>query len=204
MQYKDLVSVTVFLVLIVCTHVSNASMTQKQHEIEEYAKEQLSDCEYNAKAGNFFERSAKRKRFEYFEHGSTMENLTFLATQERLDPKLHGGDEVGQDAKDFFCDMRTVIAKKLQMNYLGRNDIRSISKHAELLCNQCAELELLRRSNKNMGTVKARATFLALSSYNVNGQKFYEIACGDTFKSLSDEKLASVIEKTKPPKGWFA
>jgi hypothetical protein len=161
-------------------------------------EETLKDQEYDAKAGNFFERSEKQKDFERFEYMRTPGNLTFFLTHDHLDPKLFGPG-IHQDAKEFSRELQATIAKVIQGNQpIKKQDLYKISKHARQQCNMCADLELKRRAGKELGTVPAETTWYLLWPYvQGDAKKFYENACGEVYKDLSDERLAEIIEVTK-------
>jgi hypothetical protein len=98
--------------------------------------------------------------------------------------------------------MRTVLEKEFKKDdVLGGNDIRRISKHAAQLSNTCASLELDDRRKGGMRSVKGSDSWSPINKYlwftDMDGRTFYNNACGDLFKNLSEKRLAEIVEKTK-------
>lgn len=191
------------VILATITSMSAIDIGRKQETPKEpgerrYFEKLQKDAEYNAKAGNFFERSEKQKAFERFEYRYTPGNLNFFLSCDSLDPKLYGAG-ICQNAKKYSRQLQDVVAPLITGNQsLNQNDFSRISKHALTQCHLCAQLELKQRRGQSLGTVQAEDVLYLVWKYvQGDAKKFYENACGEIYKEVSNERLEHIIEVTQ-------
>jgi|GEM_PF-4475174 len=175
-------------------------LAEKQFRENEYVQELLRDKEYDARCGNFFERSSRQKDFERFEYQTNFKQLSFLITTKNLDPKLYG-DSTKQHAQEYFRQLREAACKSITKKFT-RKSMYALSRHAKQFCFTCAVLELKKRSNQSMGTIDGQDTFLH-GHREIQEEEFYDAACADVFTSIEDSELHEIITETKPESKSF-
>lgn len=188
-------NILIFSILLVINYGINAVDHFRDHY-----RRTLEDQKCNC---NFFERSEQQKTFARFEYTCTSGNLNFFLTHDHLDPKIYGFS-ICQYAREYSHHLHVAIRRKLaekafENETINKNDLSKISKHAVSQCHLCVDLELKRRKGEILGTIptESKDLFVIWPYGQGDGKKFYDNACGDFYKKLSDEKLQQIREVTK-------